>query len=196
MTNTFPCPHCRTAVAQGTTRCWLCAGPLDPRFVPQGTAISQDKTWLIVVILASLVLLLIGAQLALIAPGLLVIYAVVALPIAVTLARIAWVGRLDFWRSTAASAQAMVAPPRGASAHTAPAAAPGGRPYPAPLEAAPGLRGVDSGINDDAAAGTATTILTGLAFGVALFLGILALLVVLFMAAVVVFAIVCFASLP
>src|SRR5690606_17090014 len=151
------------------------------------------KTWLVVVILASLVLLLIGAQLALIAPGLLVIYAVLTLPIAVILARRAWVGRLDVWRSASASELAMAAPPRGASAQPAPAAPPGGQPYPPQLESAGGLRGIDSGIGDEIAG---ATVLKGLAFGVALFLGILALLVVLFMAAVVVFAIVCFASLP
>ncbi|MGE3675444.1 MAG: hypothetical protein AB7K71_37590, partial [Polyangiaceae bacterium] len=87
MSATYPCPHCQTTVAVGATRCWLCKGALSQALNPGASEVAKrDRTWLVIVILASLVLLLVGAQLWVIAPGLLVPYGVLVLPVSVVLA--------------------------------------------------------------------------------------------------------------
>ncbi len=176
MSATYPCPHCQTPVAVGAGRCWLCKGQLSAQHAATPAVAQRDRSWLVIVILASLVLLLIGAQLWAIAPGLLIPYGVVVLPLSVILARIAWVGRLDFWRSEAASEQAM--------AQAAPVAA---NAYPKNLD---GQVRVSRGDKPGDAA------LKGIAIGVTIFLVVTAVILLLLVAAVVIFAIICFASLP
>ncbi|MCA9631843.1 MAG: hypothetical protein KC766_29520, partial [Myxococcales bacterium] len=167
-------PYCQTPVAVGATRCWLCKGALTAQPAQAPAPARRDRSWLVIVILASLVLLLVGVQLWVIAPGLLVPYGVIVLPVSVVLARIAWVGRLDFWRSQATSDAQQPPPPRADA-------------YPRNLHGqVQGGRGDKPG----------DTVLKGVAIGVTVFLVVIAILLMLLVAAVVIFAIICFASLP
>lgn len=176
MSPTYPCPHCQTLVAVGATRCWLCKGQLPPTGSAAPVVAKRDRSWLVIVILASLVLVLVGVQLLVVAPGLLVPYGVVVLPISVILARIAWVGRVDFWRSEASSAQAAATPAA------------------APVQAYP--RSLDGQVQGGRGDRPGDGVLKGIAIGVTIFLVLIAIVLLLLVAAVVIFAIICFASLP
>ncbi|MGE0323731.1 MAG: hypothetical protein AB7S68_15575 [Polyangiaceae bacterium] len=187
MSATYPCPHCQTTVAVGATRCWLCKGALSQALNPGASEVAKrDRTWLVIVILASLVLLLVGAQLWVIAPGLLVPYGVLVLPVSVVLARIAWVGRLDFWRSEAAAAEAAQA-----ATHAATPGVTADGAYPRNLDGA--VQGSVQGGRGDR---PGDKVIKGVAIGVTVFLVVTAVVLMLLVAAVVIFAIICFASLP
>ncbi|MCA9647729.1 MAG: hypothetical protein H6718_22470 [Polyangiaceae bacterium] len=200
MSATYPCPHCQTTVAVGATRCWLCKGSLPRVGVAATPAVAKrDRTWLVIVILASLVLLLVGAQLWAIAPGLLVPYGVLVLPVSVVLARIAWVGRLDFWRSDAASAEADAAEAAARASAQASASALGAAAAPTLASAQAGADAYPRNL-DGAVQGRGDRpgdkVIKGLAIGVTVFLVVTAVVLMLLVAAVVIFAIICFASLP
>ncbi|MEM9072502.1 MAG: hypothetical protein AAGE52_28605, partial [Myxococcota bacterium] len=126
--------------------------------------------WLVAVILAVFIMFVVAIELAFLAPGLLIPYAVVLVPVMVVLGRIVYVQRLDFWKPKVA-AQPQPQPQA---------------PQPQPL----GPRG-DQVPQEDVAGKVVTGIAMGL-LGVAVVVGVLVLLAI---AAFIILMVICFASL-
>ncbi|MEM9070953.1 MAG: hypothetical protein AAGE52_20755, partial [Myxococcota bacterium] len=88
------CPSCGSGTQPGATHCWLCRYPLTgaqavapPVPIPHAQP-QRSWGWLVAVILAVFIMFVVAIELAFLAPGLLIPYAVVLVPVMVVLGRI------------------------------------------------------------------------------------------------------------
>jgi len=165
------CPSCGAAPRPGASHCWLCGAPMNAQ--PAGTIpdepVGGNGVWLFVALMLMAVMLTVAFEILLVWPGLIIFYAAAMVPVLGVLIRILWVQRLDFWRGRAKKA------PKPTSANLGPR---GDAPS----------RGAPSGD-----ASTAEKVVAGVAMGLAGVMAVIGVVMLIAVAAMVIFFLVCLA---
>ena len=178
------CPSCGSGTRAGADTCWLCGASLvgtahrvpalpspvtefaPPPMAPTARSSSSGCFWIGGIVVSTIVLLFIAIEIALLAPGLMIPYAVLMVPIMIAFGRMVYI-----------QAFRKEAPPAGPQA-----GAPAGPQLSARGDAVGG-----------ASQDTGSKVAAGVAMGLVGIMAVVGILVLLFIAAVVILFIVCIA---